>query len=127
MLERGSGSIVTVSSVNAFLPDPGVMDYSAAKAALTNFSKSLSKEVGGRGIRLNTISPGPVATDLWLGDDGVAATVGRAGGRDAGAVADDAAEPVRHRPVHPARGGGRPWSCCWPATARPATSPAPTS
>ena len=91
MLERGSGSIVTVSSVNAFLPDPGVMDYSAAKAALTNFSKSLSKEVGRRGVRLNTISPGPVATDLWLGDDGVAATIGRAGHRDAGSVADDAA------------------------------------
>jgi NAD(P)-dependent dehydrogenase (short-subunit alcohol dehydrogenase family) len=54
--------------------DLGVMDYSAAKAALANFSKSLSKQVGPHGIRINTISPGPVATDLWLGDHGVAAT-----------------------------------------------------
>ena len=68
MLAAGPVSIVTVSSVNAFLPDPGVIDYSAAKAALTNFCKALSKEVGPRGVRVNTVSPGPVATDLWLGD-----------------------------------------------------------
>ena len=36
---RRQGPIVTISSVNAFLPDPGVIDYSAAKAALTNFCK----------------------------------------------------------------------------------------
>ena len=46
MLEAGRGTIVTICSVNAFLPDPAVIDYSAAKAALANFSKSLSKEVG---------------------------------------------------------------------------------
>ncbi len=73
---------MTISSVNAFLPDPGVIDYSAAKAALTNFCKSLSKEFGPRGVRVNTISPGPVQTDLWLGAGGVAATVGEAAGID---------------------------------------------
>ena len=82
MLARGGGTIVTVSSVNAFLPDPGVIDYCAAKAALTNFSKALSKEVGPRGIRMNTVSPGPVETALWLGPDGVAATVAKASGVD---------------------------------------------
>src|SRR5262249_55042192 len=45
MVKRGGGAIVTVSSVNSFLPDPGVIDYCAAKAALANFSKALSKEV----------------------------------------------------------------------------------
>jgi NAD(P)-dependent dehydrogenase (short-subunit alcohol dehydrogenase family) len=80
MLAAGKGAIVNISSANAFLPDPAVMDYSAAKAALANFSKSLSKEVGPLGIRVNTVSPGPVATDLWLGDQGVAATVSRATG-----------------------------------------------
>ena len=84
LLERPGATIVTISSVNAFLPDPGVIDYSAAKAALTNLCKSLSKEFGPQGIRVNTISPGPVQTDLWLGDDGVAATVGGASGTDAG-------------------------------------------
>jgi NAD(P)-dependent dehydrogenase (short-subunit alcohol dehydrogenase family) len=80
MLAAGKGAIVNVSSANAFLPDPAVMDYSAAKAALASFSKSLSKEVGGHGVRVNTVSPGPVATDLWLGESGVAATVSRATG-----------------------------------------------
>jgi NAD(P)-dependent dehydrogenase (short-subunit alcohol dehydrogenase family) len=92
MLAAGRGTIVTTCSVNAFLPDPAVIDYSAAKAALLNFSKSLSKEVGPRGIRVNTVSPGPVSTGLWLGDDGVAATVARAqGGGDPTAVAREAA------------------------------------
>ena len=91
MLDAGKGSIVTTSSVNAFLPDPSVIDYSAAKAALSNFCKSLSKEFGSRGIRVNTISPGPVATDLWLGASGVAATVARATGADPAAVAAGAA------------------------------------
>ena len=74
LLRGGAGAVVTVSSVNAFLPDPAVMDYCAAKAALTNFCKALSKEVGPRGVRVNTVSPGPVQTDLWLGQTGVAAT-----------------------------------------------------
>ena len=38
--------------------------------------KALSQELGPKGIRINSVSPGPVATDLWLGDDGVAATIG---------------------------------------------------
>jgi NAD(P)-dependent dehydrogenase (short-subunit alcohol dehydrogenase family) len=92
MLAAGKGAIVNTSSVNAFLPDPGVLDYSAAKAALASFSKSLSKEVGPRGIRVNTISPGPVATDLWLGDHGVAATVSRATGARAQDVQSQAAQ-----------------------------------
>jgi NAD(P)-dependent dehydrogenase (short-subunit alcohol dehydrogenase family) len=91
LLERG-GTIVTTSSVNAFLPGPSVIDYSAAKAALTNFCKALSKEVGPRGIRVNTVSPGPVATALWLGQDGVAATVAHASGTQPDAVANQAAD-----------------------------------
>ena len=99
-------TIVTVGSVNAFLPDPGVIDYSAAKAALTNMSKSLSKEFGGR-IRVNTISPGPVATDLWLGTEGVAATVAQAHGLSPAAVAEQAAsQSVTGRFTQPERNRG---------------------
>jgi NAD(P)-dependent dehydrogenase (short-subunit alcohol dehydrogenase family) len=87
---RDGASIVTVSSVNAFLPDPSVIDYSAAKGALTNLCKSLSKEFGGQ-VRVNTVSPGPVQTDLWLAADGVAATVARATGGNADAVAEQQA------------------------------------
>jgi NAD(P)-dependent dehydrogenase (short-subunit alcohol dehydrogenase family) len=75
MVERESGAIVTVASINASLPDPLVIDYSAAKAALVAFCKALSKEVGPKGVTVNTVSPGPVETDLWLGGGGVAATV----------------------------------------------------
>ncbi len=64
MLAAGAGTITTICSVNARLPDPAVLDYSAAKAGLAAFCKGLSKEVGPKGIRVNTVSPGPVATDL---------------------------------------------------------------
>jgi NAD(P)-dependent dehydrogenase (short-subunit alcohol dehydrogenase family) len=91
MMAAGHGSIVNVGSVNAWLSDPAVIDYSAAKAALASFSKALSKEVGPHGVRVNTVSPGPVATDLWLGDRGVAATVAKATGAQPEEVADQAA------------------------------------
>jgi NAD(P)-dependent dehydrogenase (short-subunit alcohol dehydrogenase family) len=73
---------VTICSVNATLPVTGVIDYSAAKAALHSFCKSLSKEVGPAGIRVNTVSPGPVETALWLGPGGVAERIGGAQGVD---------------------------------------------
>jgi NAD(P)-dependent dehydrogenase (short-subunit alcohol dehydrogenase family) len=83
MLEQGGGAIVNVASVNAFFEaDGGTVDYGAAKAAALNLAKSLAQEYGGRGIRVNSVSPGPVATDLWLGDHGVAATVAGATGVD---------------------------------------------
>jgi NAD(P)-dependent dehydrogenase (short-subunit alcohol dehydrogenase family) len=94
MVAAGKGAIVNISSANAILPDPAVMDYSAAKAALASFSKSLSKEAGPHGIRVNTVSPGPVATDLWLGDHGVAATVSRATGARPQDVQSQAAQQM---------------------------------
>jgi len=91
LARRGGGSIVMISSVNAYLPDPLVIDYSAAKAAISNFAKSLSKELGPAHIRVNTISPGPVETALWLGNDGVAQTVAQASGANPADVAAGAA------------------------------------
>ena len=84
MVEKGSGAIVNVASVNAFFqPDAATIDYGAAKAALVNLTKTLSQEFGPHGIRVNAVSPGPVSTDLWLGEHGVAATVAKATGVDA--------------------------------------------
>ena len=83
MVKQGAGAIVNVASVNAFfMPDAGVIDYGAAKAALVNLTKSLAMEFGPRGIHVNAVSPGPVTTDLWMGKDGVAATVAKATGTD---------------------------------------------
>ncbi|WP_328760470.1 oxidoreductase [Streptomyces sp. NBC_00271] len=81
LLER-QGTIVNISSVNAFLPDPGVADYTVSKAALTNFSKALSKEVGPQGVRINTVSPGPITTDIWTAESGLVGTIAAAMGVD---------------------------------------------
>ena len=84
MVKNGSGAIVNVASVNAFFqPDAATIDYGAAKAALVNLTKTLSQEFGPHGIRVNAVSPGPVSTDLWLGEHGVAATVAKDTGVDA--------------------------------------------
>jgi NAD(P)-dependent dehydrogenase (short-subunit alcohol dehydrogenase family) len=91
MTARGEGVIVNVASVNAFFePNGVVIDYGAAKAALLNVAKSLSQELGPQGIRITSVSPGPVATDLWLGDHGVAANVASATGAGSEAILDQA-------------------------------------
>jgi NAD(P)-dependent dehydrogenase (short-subunit alcohol dehydrogenase family) len=91
MAGRGDGAIVNVVSVNAFFqPDGVVADYGAAKAALLNLAKALAEELGPQGIRVNSVSPGQVATDLWLGDGGVAATVGAKLGVDPSQVREQA-------------------------------------
>jgi NAD(P)-dependent dehydrogenase (short-subunit alcohol dehydrogenase family) len=98
MLEQGGGAIVNVASVNAFFqPDAATIDYGAAKAAVLNLSKSLSQEFGPRGIHVNCVSPGPVETDLWLGDQGVAATVGNAAGIAPAAVREQTAAGIASR------------------------------
>src|SRR6266513_1377042 len=59
MLKQGSGVIIHISSIQRTLPlFEATLAYAAAKAALTNYSKGLSKEVGPRGIRVNTVAPG---------------------------------------------------------------------
>ncbi|HST40141.1 MAG TPA: SDR family oxidoreductase [Conexibacter sp.] len=68
LLERG-GAIVNVASANARFAQPSVVAYAAAKAAMLNLGKALAEEFGPRGVRVNTISPGPVLTPLWTGAD----------------------------------------------------------
>lgn len=86
LLEGGGGAIVNVSSINAFQPDVGVVDYSASKAGMTSLSKTLSMEFGPQGIRVNAVSPGPVRTPLWLADGGLADKLGAAMGADQAGV-----------------------------------------
>ena len=83
MVARGSGAIVNISSINARLPLSFVADYSAAKAALTNLSKLLAEEFGSRGVRVNTVSPGPVRTPTWEAEGGYGDELAKAvGGGD---------------------------------------------
>jgi NAD(P)-dependent dehydrogenase (short-subunit alcohol dehydrogenase family) len=83
MVANGAGVIVNIGSINGRLPLPMVTDYSAAKAAFNNLAKALSKEFGPQHIRVNTVDPGPVATEFWTGSEGVANVLGGASGKSA--------------------------------------------
>ncbi|QCB54451.1 SDR family oxidoreductase [Sphingopyxis sp. PAMC25046] len=64
MMERGSGAVVHVSSIQSVLPLPeSTTAYAAAKAALRTYSKSVSKELGPKGVRVNIVSPGWIMTE----------------------------------------------------------------
>ncbi|WP_424186777.1 SDR family NAD(P)-dependent oxidoreductase [Actinokineospora sp. G85] len=69
LLER-RGAVINISSVNAKVPQPRLVAQSAVKAAVSNLGKALAEEFGGQGLRVNTISPGPVWTDLWTAPGG---------------------------------------------------------
>jgi acetoacetyl-CoA reductase len=64
MMERSWGRIINVSSVNALKGQFGQTNYSAAKAGMHGFTKALAQEVVKKGVTVNTISPGYVATDM---------------------------------------------------------------
>jgi 3-oxoacyl-[acyl-carrier protein] reductase len=64
MLARGGGNIINISSVIGTRGFKGTSVYSATKAALDGLSRSLARELGARGIRVNSIAPGFLATDM---------------------------------------------------------------
>ncbi len=65
MAARGGGSIVSLSSVSAVVGTPGRSAYAASKGAIDALSRSLAIELGGDGIRVNTVAPGVVDTAMW--------------------------------------------------------------
>jgi 3-oxoacyl-[acyl-carrier protein] reductase len=64
MLRRRSGRIINISSVAGVVGNPGQANYAAAKAGLIGLTKSLAREVGSRGITVNAVAPGFIATDM---------------------------------------------------------------
>lgn len=64
MIKRRSGSIINVTSIVGVTGNPGQTNYSAAKAGLIGFTKSLAREVAGRNVRVNAIAPGYVETEM---------------------------------------------------------------
>lgn len=64
MMKQRSGKIINISSVVGVMGNPGQSNYAASKAGIIGFSKSLAKELGSRGVTVNVIAPGYVATDM---------------------------------------------------------------
>ena len=82
------GSIITTSSVQAYTPSPGLLDYATTKSAINTFSKALAQQVAPDGIRVNVVAPGPFWTALQVSggqpadkipDFGAQSELGRAG------------------------------------------------
>lgn len=67
MLRARWGRIVSIASVAGLVGNPGQTNYAASKAGVIAFSKSLSKEVGSRGVTVNVVAPGFIGTDLTSG------------------------------------------------------------
>ena len=72
MRERGGGAIVNVSSTAGKRPSTGMPDYSVVKAALLSVSRLVADLYAKDSIRCNAVTPGPTATQAWLGDGGLA-------------------------------------------------------
>jgi 3-oxoacyl-[acyl-carrier protein] reductase len=72
MRERGRGTIVNVSSTAGKRPSTGMPHYSVTKAAVLSLSRLVADVYARDGIRCNAVTPGPTATDAWLGDHGLA-------------------------------------------------------
>jgi 3-oxoacyl-[acyl-carrier protein] reductase len=64
MLRRKTGSIVNLSSVVGVHGNPGQANYAASKAGIIGLTKALARELGSRGVRVNAIAPGYIATEL---------------------------------------------------------------
>ena len=64
-LQPGS-AIINSTSIQAYNPSPGLLDYAATKAAINNFTKGLAQQLAPKGIRVNAVAPGPVWTPLQV-------------------------------------------------------------
>ena len=69
MLERAAGSIVNVTSVAGYVPNPGESAYGASKAALSRWSHGLAVDLYGTGVQVGVLSPGPIDTEIWSLDE----------------------------------------------------------
>jgi 3-oxoacyl-[acyl-carrier protein] reductase len=64
MMKKKAGRIISIASVVGSMGNSGQANYAAAKAGIMGFTKSLAREVGSRGITVNTVAPGFIQTDM---------------------------------------------------------------
>jgi 3-oxoacyl-[acyl-carrier protein] reductase len=72
MRSRGRGSIVNLSSSSGKRPSTAMPNYSVTKAAVLSLSRLIADLYGRDGVRCNAVTPGPTATEAWLGEGGLA-------------------------------------------------------
>jgi 3-oxoacyl-[acyl-carrier protein] reductase len=95
MMADGGGRVVNIASIVGFTGYTGLSVYSATKASLIGFTKSLAREVGGRGITVNAVAPGFLDTELTRGmDDGSREQVARRSALKRFAEVTDVADAV---------------------------------
>lgn len=88
MRERAGGVIVNVSSTAGKRPSTSMPDYSVTKAAVLSLSRLVADLYAADGIRCNAVTPGPTATDAWLGEGGLADQQARRSGKARDEVLD---------------------------------------
>jgi NAD(P)-dependent dehydrogenase (short-subunit alcohol dehydrogenase family) len=81
MRERGRGAIVNVSSTAGKRPSTSMPNYSVTKAAVLSLSRLVADLYAADGIRCNAVTPGPTATEAWLGEGGLADQQAAASGK----------------------------------------------
>src|ERR687897_3232971 len=103
MRRRGRGAIVNVSSTAGKRPSTSMPDYSVTKAAVLSLSRLVADLYAKDGIRCNAVTPGPTATEAWLGAGGLAdQQAERTGGdRGEGVAAGGARRPLRRLAAPP--------------------------
>jgi 3-oxoacyl-[acyl-carrier protein] reductase len=74
MVKARTGRVINISSVAGLMGNPGQVNYSASKAGIGGFTRSLAKELASRNITVNCISPGFIASDMTKGLEGEAQT-----------------------------------------------------
>jgi 3-oxoacyl-[acyl-carrier protein] reductase len=72
MAQRGAGAVVNVASIAGRRPSSTNLAYSVAKAAQLNLTRAFADHYAGRGVRINAVNPGPVASPLWVAPGGLA-------------------------------------------------------
>ena len=81
MVARGGGSIISLSSVSGVVGTPRRSAYAASKGAIDAATRSLAIELGGDGIRVNSVAPGVVDTDLWARNKAIEGVVAEVEGQ----------------------------------------------